>query len=202
MKKIHFAALLLFLHLTAQAQTEKGRWTAGVSVGSFSYQSNKSGHNFSSNLSPSVGLFIMPNFLVGLGVPLGFSSSKYTITNSFAKNTNTRVGLSPFARYYFGTSSLKPLVSLAVAYEYLNLSAESTPDLVFTTKGSMLQVTPAVGVAYFINRSISLDALLGYNWDKTKLKGSGTSSIPYTDSSEYITRNATLTIGFNIFFGQ
>lgn len=198
MKKTLLVALLLLIHFSVLAQTEKGRWMAGIGIGSFGYQSNQAGHSFSSNLSPLAGRFIAPNFLVGVGLPLSFSSSKYVLST----NTNVSVGVSPFTRYYFGSSSLKPLVSLSIAYEYLRMKSESTPDHLSITTGNTLQVSPALGLAYFINRSISLDALLGYNWASSTLTGSDHTGVAYNESSTYTNKNATLTVGFNVFFGQ
>ena len=198
MKKILLLALLLLTQTALQAQTEKGRWTAGVSVGSFSYQMNEGYYNFSANLSPSAGRFIAPNFLIGIGVPLSLSSSRYgTSTNS-----NSAVGVAPFARYYFGTSSLKPFSGLALSYEYINQRSENAPALLTTTRGNKLGVIPSLGLAYFINRSISLDAQLNYNWSKSNLTGTDNSGFPYNEKSSYTTKNATLTLGFNIFFGE
>ena len=118
-------------------------------------------------------------------------------------NNNTTIGLSPFARYYLGSSSLKPFVGLALTYEHFNLRHENSPNLVSITKGNTWQITPSVGLAYFINRSISVDAQLGYNWATSKATGSDNMGTVYdNDAPAYTTKNAALTLGFTIFFGE
>ena len=87
MKKILFASLFLLTQITLWAQTEKGRWTAGVSIGSITYQTAEAGHSFAASLNPSLGRFVATNLLVGTGVPFSLSSSKYA-NSSIGYSTN------------------------------------------------------------------------------------------------------------------
>ena len=202
MKKTLFSTLFLLIQLTLWAQTEKGRWNVGVSLGSFAYQSVEAGHSFSGSITPSVGSFVAPNLLVGLGVPLILSSAKFTYSQGSNSSRSTTIGLSPFIRYYFGASPLKPFVGLAFTYDYFTLRNE-TSLAVSTNKGSSLQLSPSVGLAYFINRSISVNAQVAYNWATTKSTSTDSSGGGSTnDNPSYTTKNATLTLGFNIFFGK
>lgn len=198
MKKAFCSAILFLIHLPLWAQTEKSWWNAGVSVSSFSYATSFAGHSFSASLSPSVGRFVAPNFLLGLGIPVGFSSSRYSVST----NKNFSIGLSPYSRYYFGTSSLKPFLGVDLRYEHLSLRSESVPAILSTTKGKTIGVSPSIGLAYFINRNVSLDVQLNYNWSRSTLTGTDNSGLPYNPKSSYTSKNASLTIGFNIFFGR
>lgn len=202
MKKLLFAIGLLLGQLNGWAQTEKGRWNVGVSIGSFSYQSAETGHSFSGSLSPSVGRFIAPNLLLGVGVPLSLTSSKFTYPQNSINNRSVTIGLSPFVRYYLGASALKPYIGTAVGYSYSDYRNETALS-VSTNKGTILQVSPSVGLAYFINRTVSVDAQVSYNWASFKSKSTSSSGGGSTTDNPATTyKNASLSLGFNLFFGQ
>ncbi|MVM35286.1 outer membrane beta-barrel protein [Spirosoma sp. HMF4905] len=199
MKNVVCLVLLLLIQLSVKAQTEKGRWNAGVSIGSFSYQKYDYGNTFSGSINPTVGYFVASNLLVGTGIPVSHTSQNYSAPGYIQNGKTTTIGVSPFARYYVGSSKLKPYIGLAYTFSHNNSHSENSTNTPSETNSNSnaTTLTPSIGVAYFLNRNISLDAQLGYNWYSSKTTfNSVTGSTPtfrYT--------NVTLGIGFNIFFG-
>ncbi|QMW04076.1 outer membrane beta-barrel protein [Spirosoma foliorum] len=196
MKNLICIVLLVFIQISAKAQTEKGRWNAGFSVGQFSYQKNDLLSGFSGSISPTAGYFVARNFLIGTGIPISYSSTDYSNLGVIRRMRVTSIGVSPFARYYIGASKLKPYVGIAYTYSHSNYHEENSQTIptIMNDESTSASLTPSLGLAYFINRSISLDAQLGYNFYSSKAS--------IFDSSAYNYRVATLGIGFNIFFGS
>lgn len=202
MKNTLCIALIALVHLSVKAQTEKGRWNAGVSIGSFDYQKGEYGHSFSASVRPTAGYFAATNLLVGIGVPFGHTSQTYDGPVFSQSGQTTLIGLSPFARYYVGSSRLKPYVGLAYSFSHQTTHNENTLNTPGTptetnTRSISTVLTPSLGLAYFLTNSISVDAQLGYNWNSSKVTYD---SVVSTDFPRYSYRNATLAIGFNIFF--
>ncbi|MVM29934.1 outer membrane beta-barrel protein [Spirosoma sp. HMF4905] len=195
MRNTIFTVLLLLIQLSVKAQTQKGRWNAGVSIGQFSYQKDDVSNSFSGSISPTVGYFVATNFLLGIGVPLSYSTQNYSGYSIIRNEHAISIGASPFARYYVGSSKLKPYVGISYSLSHANFHNENslnTPSE-SNSESNSTTLTPSLGLAYFLNQNISLDAQLGYNWYSSKETLFGSSSYTY--------RNATLGIGFNIFFG-
>ncbi|GAB3889026.1 outer membrane beta-barrel protein [Spirosoma agri] len=207
MKTIVTSLLLLLISgVLATAQTEKGRWNVGVSVGNFSYQDNKNADTktFTGNLSPSVGYFVANNLLIGTGVPLSLSTSKQGNNPYVSKYASTSVGLSPFVRYFFGAAKLKPYVGLSYSHSFVrntyNSSAFSTD---FSSDGYSIALVPTLGVAYFINQTIAIYAGLNYNILSSKIGYlSFANNNPTVTDIKSDSRSASLSIGFQIFFGK
>ncbi|SOD77943.1 outer membrane beta-barrel protein [Spirosoma fluviale] len=203
MKAFICTCLILLTSLTVvSAQTEKGRWTVGATVGNFTYYKKDTYRSFSANLTPSAGYFPVNNLEVGTGIPLSLSKSKYANFNGDAKASNVSFGLSPYVRYYFGSSKLKPFVGLAYGYSWTSIrNRDSNQDL--KGKGFTSTLTPTVGVAYFINRTVALNASVNYISQKYKTANayynSGGTQIEVPVST---TNYMSLGIGFQIFLGQ
>ncbi|WP_345249334.1 outer membrane beta-barrel protein [Nibrella saemangeumensis] len=187
---------------TAQSPTEKGRWTVGVDVGSFTFQLTENVSSFSGSVNPSTGYFIVDNFLVGVGLPLSYSTQRQGNPTILLRGSSNSLGISPYVRYYVGQSNVKPYLgvsySIATSYgRYTNLinSPQRTVN-----RGNSMQFTPSAGVAYFLTRNVSLDTQVGYHWVRSRMtsKADGLSENKFTT----IYRNASLTIGFNLFFGR
>ncbi|WP_461149174.1 outer membrane beta-barrel protein [Spirosoma pulveris] len=203
MKAFVCTCLILLTSLTiASAQTEKGRWTVGATVGNFTYSKKDVYSSFSASLTPSVGYFAVNNLEVGTGVPFSLSTSKYVNQNGNIRNSGTSIGLSPYVRYYVGSAKLKPFVGLAYGYSWTRIrnrdSGQDTKGNGFTST-----LTPTIGVAYFINRSVALNASLNYISQRYKSAyinyNSGGTQIEIPVST---TNYMSLGIGFQIFLGQ
>jgi len=116
------AVFLLFLLSTntAVAQYDKGTIIVETNFGNLSFNKNDSknetsgtitkndGNTFNFYLYPRLGYFVADNFVVGADMNIYFYSSKSNYFNNTGvktsdnKSSSTQLGLSPFARYYFG----------------------------------------------------------------------------------------------------
>lgn len=202
MKKIVFTiCLIVATNLMSFAQTEKGRWTAGVSVGNFEYRTSNNTRFFSTNLTPSAGYFVANNLLVGSGVPLGWSTTK---SGSFYEATSSSIGVSPFVRYYVGASSLKPYAGVSYTYSQTNTQTQSPGNSnEVNVKYMYSSLAPTVGLAYFVNRNVALNAGLSYNFfNSTSRREYNVTpgSTPSETKTDY--RSLTLNVGFQLFFGN
>jgi hypothetical protein len=155
-------ALSVCLAGTALAQTEKGNALIGGNL-----ELNTAKDNSSINISPMVGYFFAPNFAAGANVVIDYTK--------LGTVKATKFGIGPFARYYFGSGMLRPLVHASVDF--------STQKTKTSTGSNTLTGTEFFfggGAAAFLNRNVALEALAGYdhaafeNQDGTggfKLKG-------------------------------
>ena len=203
MKKTVCTLLLIAVSLSiATAQTEKGRWTVGTEVGNLSYQNQNGYRSFSGSFSPAAGYFIANNLVVGTGVPVSFVTAKSKTGN--IRSGNIAVGLSPFVRYYFGNTSLRPYAGVSYAYSRTSQRTESpNPSQQNAYEGFSSSIAPTVGLAYFINRTVALNAGLSYvrNWYNNGFPNYSNAGIP-TESSTYKSDYVMLNVGFQLFLGK
>lgn len=198
--------ILLLTSLSAtHAQTEKGRWQVGVGVGNLSYNQQAGGKSFSAGLSPSAGYFVADNLLIGTGIPLSLSTSKLTSVPYSTKSVTTGIGLSPFIRYYLGNAMLKPYLGASYSYSSNHYKYKTfIGDVSGTGYSSIL--SPTIGVAYFINRYVALNAGLNYTIQTTEAKyldyGALSQSRPALVNSKSDYKLLSLVIGFQLFLGK
>lgn len=196
--------LLLSILSSGLAQTEKGRWQVGVGVGNFTYQEQQGSKYFSGNLTPTAGYFVADNLLIGTGLPLSLSQQRFTSYNT-TKYTGTSAGLSPFVRYYIGKSSFKPYAGVSYSYAFTHNKYDLSSVFGTSLSGSGYSTSfiPTIGVAYFINRTVALNAGLAYTASNSK---SGyislANNVPTIVDSKSESKYASLDIGFQIFFGK
>lgn len=203
MKALFFTLVWLVASFSVStAQTEKGRWMVGAQVGNFQFSTQNQYSSFSGSISPSAGYFMVNNLVVGTGIPLSLAINNYADPNGDIHNRSTSVGLSPYVRYFIGSNKLKPYVGVSYAYSKSNQRTESGYQ---TTKtgGFTSSVIPTVGVAYFINRSVALNAGLNYVWSQydngySMYDASGNPIERTTYTSKYL----SLDLGFHIFLGK
>lgn len=192
---------------SASAQTEKGRWLVGVSIGSITYQDNNTAKTFTGNLAPLAGYFVADNLLIGAGVPLSLSTSKPGLSNPYlVKSVTTGVGVSPLIRYYVGKSAFKPYVGMSYSYSYMHYTYKRLPALGsdVADNGYSTSYIPTIGAAYFINRNMAVNASLNYTILKTKTAyfspiSSTSLGIINIESTYNI---LSFEVGFQIFLGQ
>jgi outer membrane protein len=203
MKKGFFTlvALLVASSMT-QAQTEKGRWLLGAQVGSGSYQDQGSNRSFSLDLAPSGGYFVVNNLLIGARLPLGFDRSRtsgFPNPTSPQKTTSTSYGLGPLVRYYIGEGKVKPYVGASFTYGRSTTRREQDTQFL-DQKASYTQISPTLGVTYFVTRNVALNAGVSYDLSRYKYDISGSSSRPGTFTAT--NKAFSLDIGFQILFGK
>ena len=192
MKKLLTIAMLCTSALAANAQTEKGKFILGGTIG---YSSNKSEGSTSSqketnlDLLPSAGYFVRENLALGLGI--GYSRSirdvnyksepsvhyayynRKDITNYFA--------ISPFIRHYVNLSEkFKYFSQFSVPMKWGNIRSEDgannpAADVIPDSKSKTTSISLAIepGFAYFPTKKIGIQLTVGrlsYVWDKTEDK--------------------------------
>lgn len=190
----------------AKAQTEKGRWMVGAQVGDFQYSDQNRQKIFSGSLTPTAGYFVAKNLLVGAGVPLSLSTNSYYGIRypdpTFVKFevTNTQYGVSPFVRYYIGSAKLKPYVGVAYSYSKTHSQTMASSALLQKSEGYSSAIVPGLGIAYFISRSVALNAGLNYSIQKDQDNILAPQSAISTFTSDF--KSLSLGIGFQFFFGK
>ncbi|WP_048825497.1 outer membrane beta-barrel protein [Hymenobacter sp. DG25B] len=163
------------LTISASAQTEKGTVMLGLSGGNFGYShnANSNGSNISASLSPSAGIFLLDNFLVGTRVNVDysyFSQNTYTstpITPYRYTHQGIGYGLGPFARYYVPSGSKHRFFAEAgVALYHSRFRAETKQQGEATVQQNSRNTYSgfhgAVGYNYFFTPNIALEATAGY----------------------------------------
>jgi hypothetical protein len=151
MNKFLLSLTALLVFAATHAQTEKGDWLVGGN-----FQLNTAKNNTLIGLTPMAGKFIIGNLAVG-----GDFSLTYTKTGS---DKVTQFGVGPFARYYFLSTTFRPLVQANISFLSSNSSGSGYSS---TNTGS--EYFLGGGGAFFINENVSLEGLLGY--DHTKYGG-------------------------------
>jgi len=149
MKKV-LITCLLFSSLSCVAQTEKGSVLLG---GALSLQTTSNNSSFV--LNPNVGYFPFTNFAFGLGVNFNFSKQ--------GDIKNNQVGVGPYLRYYVGKTQTKPFITTEVSYLH-NKFESSTAESSTNGFGFLF----GLGFAAFINETVAVEGLTGYNYSDFK----------------------------------
>lgn len=195
MKKITILSALVFCtSLMVNAQTEKGRYTVGGSIGfnstknklklgSITTDGNKNTNIF---LMPSFGVFIADGILVGTG--LGISSGKSKNDDGSLTFTDSGLSLAPFGRYYhdsglFGHLNFE-IGSGKSKFESGGTSTESKTSISGWRLGG--------GYALFLNNNVAVEPMITYGSTSRKLKDSD-------PERKDITNGLMINVGFNIF---
>lgn len=170
MKQIIVAIAAMAASAALYAQTEKGDVLVGGNLG---FQTGENSNQF--NLSPNIGFFVAKNF--ALGAALNFNSSKQGNISS------STFGLGPFARYYFGQTMTKPF--LVTEVDFLSTTIKTGESKLSNNGFGWLL---GLGFAAFINESVAVEAVSGYNYNKFKnVDGSG---------------GFALRLGFQVYLGK
>ncbi|UFH55732.1 hypothetical protein [Spirosoma sp. KNUC1025] len=186
-KALLISAFVLIALSTVMAQTEKGRRLAGVQVGNIVIPTS-GGSGTIIGLQPAYGWFVSDGLVVGAGIPIFYVGSGGT--------NITQIGISPFLRYYIGSSQIKPFFGGSVGVINTsvssNNSSSSSADALYGLTG---------GVAFFINRSVSFDFALTYTGGNT-----GVVNSLVAGSTNALTPNIpkalNISLGFQVYFGK
>ncbi|MBI1223750.1 MAG: outer membrane beta-barrel protein [Bacteroidetes bacterium] len=151
MKKLNLllTAVVLSCATLALAQTEKGVVMIGGTAG-FDVQFEDSDNIVGLDVSPGFGIFVIDNLAVGADLTLQVVKS--------GDVTSTSVGLSPLARYYFGTGNTR--IFIHGQFGYLTSKVDFGGGNDFTSSGGMVQVGP--GVAFFLNKNVAIEGILAF----------------------------------------
>lgn len=143
--------ILFFLSTTLFAQTDKGDLLVGGNVG---FQTGKESNLF--NLSPNFGGFVSNNFALGGRLSLMSSKQGDVRTSSF--------GIGPFARYYIGKAETKPFI--VTEFNFLSSTIKATNNVEIKNNG--IGWLLGLGFAAFINETVAVEGVSGYNYAKFK----------------------------------
>jgi outer membrane protein len=160
---------LLASTISSFAQTEKGSWMIGGSLG-LTIGNNANYDDFKIYLKPQAGYFILKKLAIGTGIELSYENSiaDYpTVPGSSYKYHISIVGFTPFARYYFGEKKLKPFIQAIYTYSYFSEVNNPTGGIETSNSGYTANSTLGGGFAYFIAPNVSLDATLDYQVFRT-----------------------------------
>ncbi|MBC2845198.1 outer membrane beta-barrel protein [Winogradskyella flava] len=186
--------------------TEKGNWFIGAGSNFFFNSTNSkietaeqdldAGNTLNITLGAGGGYFIIDNLLVGVELPVSFSRFKDDDIDFERKITSFIA--SPFVRYYFNGSNIRPFVQANIGFGSSKTTIEDNsvspnPDPVFQaseSKSTVFQYSVNGGIAIIINDKVSVDLGVGY---------SQTNSEP--EDSDLKFKNSTIGFlaGFNIF---
>ncbi len=235
MKKLIFASLF-FIALSSYGQFTKGTRTVGLSIGSLGFSNFQqtfdygSGGTFSDinntlniSINPSMGKFISDVLLVGGGVTINFSNSKYDGgTKNNTGNTLT-AGVNGFGRYYFGTTGFMPYgqVSLGAGFGSGKRDGDEkgtyTSGQTYSSKYSekfdgIFDITAGAGVGLtkLVTKNIGLDLGLTYQFNRRSYKYSSVNDLVFTNptggeqrkgNNKYTgtSNNVQFSVGFLIF---
>lgn len=176
MKSLNLVLLLTLFVGAAIAQTTKGSWMLGSTVGvshlgygqllpdnhagvTFLQSTVKSGDlKESQNLTytaiaPGVGYFVIDNLMLGLNVNYGFTKVE--------GETNTQFTAAPKIRYYFNSNSkIRFLAEVQGGTVFEKYEGEE--------KNTLLLLGARAGAARFVNDHVSLDLFVDYLYLKDK----------------------------------
>ncbi len=235
MKKLIFASLF-FIALGSYGQFTKGTRTVGLSIGGLGFtnfqqtadygnlgSSTNITNTVSVSINPSMGKFISDVLLVGGGVTINFSNSKYDGGTSNQTGNTVTGGVNGFGRYYFGTTGFMPYgqVSLGAGFgsgkkdgdikgtypsgqTYSSKYSEKFDGIIDLTAGA------GVGLTKLVTKNIGLDLGLTYQFNSRSYKYSSVNDLVFTNpvggeqqKSNYkytgTSNNVQFSVGFLIF---
>lgn len=160
-------AILVLLQFSSKAQISKGNFIVGGN-GSFSHNSNKfdgllQSKDSRASLVPNLGFFLFNRFAAGVALQYDLYHQKYI--NNFGGNNSSQTshyfGGGPFVRYYFlnSTAKVNILADARLAWLYNRYKSDVTDA---TTILNNYAYDFSAGPAFFINKTVALELLAGY----------------------------------------
>ena len=199
MKKLLIVTILFFFALNIGAQTQQGKIFVSAdskiagTIGSTSlkYDGTTVGSSTTSlqfNLSPSVGYFLIDNFVVGLTIDLTTQSLKA----GSEKQTSTTYAVGPMGRFYIGTSNVKPFVGASFLLGSQSSTYTPSTGSAISSGASGIIVMAGGGIAFYVNDHVAIEGQISYMGESLKNKD---------DSKEVEKANQIyLAVGFSLSF--
>ena len=161
LKVISTGFVLMFFVFALNGQTEKGNVLLG-GENILDFTSRKDDDNDKrtyADLSPQIGFFVVDGLAVGVELPMSYSSRK---SEDGSSNTSTSLAVSPFLRYYFGTSHIKPYLHGEAGFGSGKTKITWSPGLGGTPPpvdlaSRMFLYEIGGGLGIFLNDKVSLD---------------------------------------------
>jgi hypothetical protein len=141
------AVFILLANIPSLAQTEKGTKLVGGGA-----RMHISDGYFSAGIFPNAGLFVKDNFVLGASLPLHYSGH--------SNGSSIQLGLTPFARHYFGKgpTRLFALAALGYSHDWRHRKHEDHTSSSGYGTGSV-----GVGLVYFLTNQIGVEARVTYD---------------------------------------
>lgn len=155
--------LILFILLftgnhVAFAQTEQQSVLLGGNIG-VSYAKQAKQYNFSIDINPKFGYFIVKNLMLGAELSIGIGSNNET---KDGKNRFMVFGaFSPVARYYFMKEKVRPFIH--AQFGYISITAIHDGDI---SNLDGIGGGGGLGVDYFMTKNVALECLFRYHGAK------------------------------------
>jgi len=176
MKRLFQLTILLGISINAFSQIEKGTLTMGGSVYGNGHSEITNGDQPEKSIflgfNPSVGILIIDNFELRLSPSYAYSKNSKNTEDLETEEISSSISLGFTAIKYFGVKSFKPFLGLgfysgidrlkqeSVAYDYYrNPFLAERNSKKFNTQGSV-----DLGIAYFLNESISITTSIDYTY--------------------------------------
>ena len=195
MRHLYLVTMLIFFAGLAVAQTSKGQWMLGSTIGlsnaasldlpgpvpdnhagvNFQNTSTKTGdvtnrlNNTIISLAPAVGYFLADGAMIGLSVNYSLVSSE--------GDKSTILAVTPLLRYYFNnTAKVRPFGEIRAGIANVKEPDYEAFDNIWILGGRG-------GAAIFVNEKVSVDIFLDYSYSvDDSSKGSG---LPHTTNSVF-----------------
>lgn len=146
---------------------------------------------FSINLTPRVGYFVINNFAVGLDFILAYNNMKRTSGGEFITK-RTQFGAGPFLRYYIPTQKIMPFAEASYSigssktkWNYVDFDGEYSIKVQHWGLG--------IGFGIPMGDKVTFDALIGYQSHIYKDKEDN------EDNSRFIVGTIGLKLGLTVF---
>lgn len=166
MKKLLLLGIACALSASAMAQTEKGSKYLGVSIGNIGYNKKDNFSSVGVTLTPSAGVFVTDDLLVGTGLQLGYQRSKFESNIEDRTNRNLSYGLSPYVRYYFaGTSPHRFFGQLSGGILWnngYNKIESGSASSTFKNTSHSATASAGFGYNYFLTPGAALEVTANY----------------------------------------
>ena len=167
LKVISIGFVLMFFVFALNGQTEKGNVLIG-GENILDFTSRKDDDNDKrtfAELSPQIGFFVVDGLAVGAEIPMSHSSRN---SEDGSSDRSTFLAVSPFLRYYFGTSHIKPYLHGEAGFGSFRAKITrapgqgnvTPPPVDLSTRIFLYEIGGGLGI--FLNDKVSLDFGLRY----------------------------------------
>ncbi len=172
---IFLLSIALFVSFNVNAQTEAGKVLIGGDTRFITSSTNvnwgtdedneDTGRKTNFGISPLIGCFVANNFAIGVEVPISILIEKDGHGREYS---STSMSFAPFAKYYFGSSNVKPYLNSKIGVGSLRVVENSNYSSYYDDRATIFLYRISGGVAIFLNESVSID--IGAGYQSTKLK--------------------------------
>ena len=133
----------------------------GTSLGNSAASVGYSGGTFKTinlGITPTMGVFVSDNFLIGGTLNFGYIKTKSDPDN---KNSSIDINIGPFFRYYFAGEKVKPFFTINPMYGFRRTKFEFFANDEIISKNNTFILAGGFGLAIFIHEKLSVDVQLG-----------------------------------------